>query len=444
MGFGILTYLHSYIPLILYFGTILVSIVSVFGKPKVGLLYQICLIPFTYSLIKAHQYPFGNQILDILWLSIFIGIFTGPYVKDKANSEMPVNMLMGIYFIALLNGFLFSGIHSHVDHLARIKQWKNFIIMPLLYYLTYYSIKDIKLSKQIIYIILAIMLVVEWKFYNSFSWLLSREHFSEATRGGQFGYLGSNEFAAFILNYVAFGIGILLFCSINFKLRMMLLATIGFGAFCILYSFSRGAYVGLVIILLFYTIFSKKMKIVVVLLLIAAGLGTQLLPQPVVERITMTQTSEGEIESSAGGRLMLWTHVMDNVFPRNPVIGVGYGIFKYVPDKNGQTYGDPHSTYMETLAEQGIIGVLILLFLYYSAYKSGWLLYKLSLQNDDDKFIRGAGLGFCACVLASMTTNCFGDRWTHYQVMTYFWIIWAVVDKLYVFKLTSKESRNIQ
>jgi len=431
MGLGILTYLHSYIPLALYLGSFLVALFSAFWKPKAGLFYLICLIPFTFSLVKAQQYPFGNQLLDIIWFSIFIGAIKCYNSEDKPNSLTPVIMLMCIYFIALLNGFFYSDVNAHVDHLARIKQWKNFIIMPILYYLTYYSVRDIKTSKQVIFVMLVILLIVEWKFYKSCGWLASREHFSYQMRGGQFGYLGQNEFAAFILNYVALGSGILLFSSINIKLRIMLFATLGFGIFCLLYSFSRGAYVGIVITLLFFSLFSKKIRIGIALLIIVGICGTQFLPQSVVERITMTQTSEGEIESSAGGRLMLWTHVIDNVFSRNPIIGVGYGIFKYVPDKTGQTYGDPHSNYMETLAEQGIIGVFILLFLYYSAWKSGWLLYKLSIKKDD-KFIRGAGLGFCGCVLASMTTNLFGDRWTHYQVMTYFWILWAIVDRMYV------------
>jgi len=441
MGLGILKYLHSYIPLALYLGSILAALFSASGKPKVGIFSLICLIPFTFSLIKAQQYPFGNQLLDIIWFSIFVGMLKYRNPEDRAKSLTPIIMLIGIYCIALLNGFFYSDINSYVDHLARVKQWKNFIMMPILYYLTYYSVKDIKTSKQAIYVILIILFIVEWKFYKSCGWLASKEHFSYQVRGGQFGYLGPNEFAAFILNYVALGSGILLFSSINIKLKAMLFATVGFGIFCLLYSFSRGAYFGLVIILLFFSLFSKKIRIGIVLLIIVSIFGTQLLPQSVIERITMTRTSEGEIESSARGRLMLWTHVMDNVFPRNPVIGVGYGIFQYVPDKTGQTYGDPHSNYMETLAEQGIIGVFILLFLCYSAWKSGWLLYKLSIKKDD-KFINGVGLGFCGCVLASMTTNLFGDRWTHYQVMTYFWMLWAIVDRMYVLELESNGLHN--
>ena len=442
MGLGLVTYLHYYIPLFLYLGSIIVAFISAFRSPKIGILYIICTIPFTYSLIKAQQYPLGNQLLDIIFFSIFLGILQLDKIVQKSKSFTPIILLISIYFIALLNGFLAIDINTHIEHMDRIRQWKNFMMMPILYFFTFYCIREEKVSRQIIFLTLLVLLIVEWKFFNSSRWLIARDHFSYQVRGGQFGYLGANEFAAFILNYLAFGIGVLFFSSISFKFKSFLILTVCFGVFCILYSYSRGAYLGLVIVILFFSIFDKKIRIGIILIAIVGILGTQLLPQSITERITMTQTEEGEIENSAGGRLYLWTHVLNNIFPKRPIIGVGYGMFRYVPAKNAEAFGDPHNNYMETLAEQGIVGVIILLFLYYSAWRSGWLLYKFSFKAND-RTIRGIGMGFCGCTIASMTTNIFGDRWTHYQIMTYFWMLWAIVDRIYLIRTTNHKEISL-
>ena len=436
MGLGIANLIHSYIPFFIYIITLIMAILAL-NKPILGLGWQISLIPFTFSLIKAQEYPFGNQILDIIYLATILGIFKehgGFFLKEKGIGSNTVRLLIFSYFFALFNSFIIPDVANQfqIDHIAIIKQWKNFIVMPILYFISYHIVLNEDQAKKIFYLILIITFIVAVKFYNTNSWLASREHFSYSVRSGQFGYLGANEFAAFLVNYLAIGLGLFLFYK-KPKIKLFLIIFICIGIFDILFSFSRGAYLALAMIFIFFFIIQKKLikyLSLFIFIIIISGSLINFLPPAVVERITMTETENGQLEHSAAGRLMLWTHILKNVWPINPIIGVGYGIFPFIPnpDDSNRTYLDPHSEYMETLGEQGIIGLIILLLIYFKSFKSGWKLYQKSLL--DHEFLASIGIGFCGCVISSFITNLFGDRWTHYQVMTYFWILWGIIDRM--------------
>jgi O-antigen ligase len=78
---------------------------------------------------------------------------------------------------------------------------------------------------------------------------------------------------------------------------------------------------------------------------------------------------------------------------------------------------------VKILAEQGTIGMFIFLLMFLLALRSGWRLYR----DTEDPFLKGLGLGFFTCVIATMTTNVFGDRWTYVQLGAYYWVFLALV-----------------
>jgi putative inorganic carbon (hco3(-)) transporter len=79
--------------------------------------------------------------------------------------------------------------------------------------------------------------------------------------------------------------------------------------------------------------------------------------------------------------------------------------------------------FLKILVEQGVIGMFIFLSMFLIALKCGWRLYR----DTEDPFFKGLGLGFIACVIATMTTNVFGDRWTYVQLGAYYWVFLALV-----------------
>jgi O-antigen ligase len=136
----------------------------------------------------------------------------------------------------------------------------------------------------------------------------------------------------------------------------------------------------------------------------------------------MTKTESGELEGSAAVRLDLWNHAMD-LFRKSPIFGIGLGGFKFTVPEGFFT--DTHSLYLKTLSEQGIIGLIFLLIIFFIALKSGQRLFKMALTP----FHKGLGFGFLGCTVAFIITNMFGDRWSYFVLGDYFWILWGLVDR---------------
>jgi O-antigen ligase len=80
------------------------------------------------------------------------------------------------------------------------------------------------------------------------------------------------------------------------------------------------------------------------------------------------------------------------------------------------------------LAEQGIIGFGLFLLVLFLAFRSGWRLWKTGKEG----FEKGLGLGLMGCILALATTNFFGDRWSYFEMGSYFWAFWGLVDRVFL------------
>ncbi len=118
----------------------------------------------------------------------------------------------------------------------------------------------------------------------------------------------------------------------------------------------------------------------------------------------------------------------------NPIISTGYQTFRFtIPEDMRRTFQetigkaitDTHSLYFNILAEMGIAGLGVILYLFYVAARSGWRLFRLA----DDGFLKGLGLGFFLCVIACFLTNVFGDRWSTFQNQGFYWIFWALTER---------------
>jgi len=128
-------------------------------------------------------------------------------------------------------------------------------------------------------------------------------------------------------------------------------------------------------------------------------------------------------ESSVAVRLDLWNHAV-RLFERNPIFGTGFGGFELSLPKNAE-FKDTHNLYLKILSEQGVIGLSLLLLVFFMALRSGQKLYR----KAQTPFQKGLGFGFLGCTVAFIVTNMFGDRWSYFVLGDYFWIVWGLVDR---------------
>jgi O-antigen ligase len=243
-----------------------------------------------------------------------------------------------------------------------------------------------------------------------------------------FSYLGPNELGAFFVQYGIIVITLLLFARRLIE-KIILGVLSAFNFYCVMYSFSRAAYLAFPICLAFILFFRNKRLLLIFIVLLSVA--PRLLPVSVMERIEMTMLSDEEkaeaeeegredakLDSSAQGRFGLWENAL-KMFQESPILGAG---FRAYGDLQGV---DTHNNFAKILAESGIIGILFYVVLYILAFRSGWQLYRRS----QDRLFKGLGLGFAGCVIANIIVNTTHDNWTYINLMGFYWIFWGLVVK---------------
>jgi O-antigen ligase len=159
--------------------------------------------------------------------------------------------------------------------------------------------------------------------------------------------------------------------------------------------------------------------LVAVLMIVWQGV----LPESVVERITMTEGEDGELEASAAGRVDVWEHAR-TLFVQSPVFGIGLNGF--MTARAGETLTDPHNYYLKVAAEQGVVGLLLLLGMLLAFLHSAW-----RLQRDArSPFAAGLGYGGMGCIAAVMVTNAFGDRFSQLALGSTFFLLQGAIERM--------------
>ncbi len=425
MGFG----LSGYIPFVAYCVIVASLFLTLVSTPRVGIYMITLLLPMQNLLMKLIVYPLGKDLLDILFVCTALAFYIHrkkiPTLR-KSRTNLVIFLLIPLTYTSLWVGSLKLGFAMPISFDSpQLIQWKNFIMMPILYFMALKTVEDKKEIVLLTLIMAFTILILDVHYYNNTKWL-SHEHFSwsKRTAGTTFDMLGPNEIAAFYTVTAMFLLGLGL-CEKVFYRKVLFLGTACFNFYPILYLYSRGAYAAAVAGLLFFGLVKKRLILVI---LIAVFFSWQtVLPQSVVERISMTD-SGGEIDTSSLSRIELWGEAIREI-KVNPVTGIGFGGTSALGFKtsDGRSRKDVHNGYVEILLEQGIIGILILLGILFYALRDGWLLFRRS----DDDFLRGLGLGLMGMTIATVVGNFFGDRWTYLSIMGYFWIIYAMVVRVY-------------
>jgi len=425
MGFG----LTAYIPFVAYCIIIGTIFLTLFHNPRIGVYMITLLIPMQNLLIKLIIYPHGKDMMDFLFVSVAIGLFI--HRKDmlplkKYNANFVIFLLIPATYTSLWVGSFRLGFDLPISlDSAQVIQWKNFIMMPILYFMV---LKTVNTKKEMLFLLLIMaftLIILDLRFYNDVKWV-SHEHFSWDKRadGTTFGLLGPNEIAAFYAVTAMFFIGLGLCEKILYR-KALYLGAACFNFYTIMFLYSRGAYAGVLAGILFLGLI--KSRLLLILLVVFFVSWHTILPHGVVERVEMTD-SGGKLDGSSFDRIELWLQAAKEI-KVNPITGVGVGGTHALGFKtsDGKSRNDVHNGYIEVLLEQGLLGVSILIGMLYYAFKTGWVLFR---KSKDDLF-KGLGLGLMGMVVVTMVVNMFGDRWTYFSTMGYFWIIYAMVVKLY-------------
>jgi probable O-glycosylation ligase (exosortase A-associated) len=154
----------------------------------------------------------------------------------------------------------------------------------------------------------------------------------------------------------------------------------------IFFTYSRGALIGLVAILIVMLLQSKRRLLLIPV--IVTGVAIAILFAPAKWRERMDPTKEDAVDASARSRLNAWQFAW-NLAADHPISGGGFSTYTpelfavYAPVLVGkETYG-PHSIYFQVLAEHGFIGLGLYLSLILSCFIRAYTLSRAASQRGD-------------------------------------------------------------
>jgi O-antigen ligase len=204
--------------------------------------------------------------------------------------------------------------------------------------------------------------------------------------------------------------------------RWALAVTAGVLAVSVLLTFSRGAFVGLMVLAAYFLFTERRFKVLLLGLLLLPG-ALMLLPQAVVERAT-TGMQTRNVEAISAGRVdNIWRPLAPEIL-KSPVVGHGLGSMLWAePVRNGSVLkvGHPHNAYLALLLDLGILGAVLVVWFFW--HMRG-LFLKLRRQESDplwQSFFRGG----TACILLLLVQGVTDDRFTPTFAQTYLWLAYG-------------------
>jgi len=418
---GILSAFKNIGPGIIYAVTFFLILRALMGKTEWLLMSLIVLLPLRNVIEKLHVLPLGKDFLDILFFILILGTLVRKVQSKSAIiSRSPIStvalIMISYMFVSLFIGSSYLGNDVIFDISdTRVQAWKNFCLMPILFLITLNTVNDKKWVWRTVLIMCVTMAVMDTYLVRQISWFSNIE--SRVKIHGTFVYLGPNEVSAFYNQYTILLLGLFFSMKKSFT-KINLLGLILINLFCVLFLFSRAAYLGLAVGMFF--IFSIKNKKLLIPLLLVIIYWQVALPQKVQERILETTNAYGELDESSEARLIIWQNAID-LFYENPIAGVGFGVFS----KLGFRLGDTHNIYVKILAEQGVVGLFMFLLLLFVLFFRGIKLF----WGGNDNLSKGMGLGFSISIITLMVNNMFGDRWSYLELSSFLWVFAALVER---------------
>jgi putative inorganic carbon (hco3(-)) transporter len=429
------TGLGHYIPLVAYLGFWVMCLVSLFGRPLLGLYYMIPFLP--YRTMRDHflDFPLGANVLTILLIAVIVGgILHG---KRLPKSKLyPIWLFLGIYlYLSMWIGTAMGNAPpplwlSNLNFVT----WKDYMLIPLVFVAAGLVIEDRKAIRTVIILTaFSVLFIDRSSLFESMT--RTWTNFDESKRdSGPLGF-GSNQTAAFLAQFGMF------FWAFTHFVERKKLKLFGYGIVAItilaaMYTFSRGGYAAILFgVLVFGLMKDRKLLVLLGIFLLT---WEAVVPTAVRQRVTMTtSSSSGRLEASAQERVDLWTNA-EEAFLHSPIVGNGYATFQL--EEHVGDLRDTHNWYVKVLVETGIFGLIPVLLMLQQLLATS---YRLSKRASDPLY-RGLGAALFVAICSCLIANCFGDRWTYLEITGLLWILVAAAARATELTLSSPELAPIE
>ncbi|AFY53351.1 putative bicarbonate transporter, IctB family [Rivularia sp. PCC 7116] len=428
-----------------YLHRVLVGLVSSWRQTSILLRWGDAIAVALLSIVYILAPFVSNGLIGLLLIAC-----VGFWLLLTASDEPANTNATGITPIHILV-FFYWGIATVATSLSPVKKaafagWTKLTLYLLLFALCARLLKSSRIRSWLITVFLHVSLIVsvnglrQWFFGAKAlaTWVDPESSLSKTTR--IYSYLGNpNLLAGYILPAVILSF-IAIFAWRSRFTKALALTMFIVNSACLVLTFSRGGWIGLVVSLLVLLVllvywwsidmapFWRTWSLPILLgsLAIVSALAILFVP-PVRDRVLSIFAGRGD--SSNNFRINVWMAAIEMIKDR-PVIGIGPGnsaFNKIYPlyQRPNFTALSAYSVFLEVAVETGLIGFFCFIWLLVVTFNSGLVqLRRLRLQRNVEGLWLVAGIA----VLAGMLGHGLVDTvWYRPQVNTIWWLMVGLV-----------------
>lgn len=411
MNFGLIS-LIAIVCLIAFFVFVILAI----KNPFWGFSLLIFFLPF--ERIPSIDIGFANlRINQLLAAGILIAWFMAIIIQRRKIAPNPLSWpILGFLLVSFIS-IMFAG---NMTRAIQVFIFELFIILVSILAINLVSEKS-KLEAIIKIIFWSGLVVCIFSIYQFFGDLIGLPQALTGLKTGYtsavFGFPRVQAFSMeplFLANFLFIPLGIaiaLYFFKTGPVKKLNIFLFISLLCLILILTVSRGAYIGLVAMVVFFLllipkkVFSIKTIITLAIIIIVAGLSVYIFLSKAdsraydefIKHVTITDMQEGE---SVQGRLQSYSRAID-FWKESPIIGIGVGNYgpkvkNYPSADSVQGWDIVNNEYLEILAERGVLGLiffsLIIIVVFLRSIKAYF--------STKDLYLKAIILGFNAAFFA--------------------------------------------
>lgn len=432
---GSLTFLVPPYTILAVIGLVVLALVVLYS-PEVGMLLSVGLCPFLIF--------FDHPTLVLL---IMVGSTAFSYaIKLLCGKRVLRIQLMDSAIFLLLALFVFGGIVTRGGR-PSLYSALTYAVLMLIYFMVSNMIRSQEGVRRMLRVLLISCSVVAILGLGQYFFSSMETKFVDMSL---FSDLGGRVYSTFenpnmLAEYLALLLPLWLAVSLSSQRtsrRLGALLGLLLGAACLIVTWSRGAWLGTIVALLFFVLLLGHRALSY--LLLCALPGAVLIPM-LPERIVRRFTSIGSgVDSSIRYRRYLWEGV-HHMLGDHWLTGVGVGenafcnVYHEYALPGIETAVHSHNVYLQLLCGLGIVGLVV-----FAVAMLLWLRRALEYYRFGEwRMPRMIVLGGVAGVLALLVMGLFDDIFYNYRIFFLFWTLMGlVVAQLRIGEETSERAYN--
>ena len=205
------------------------------------------------------------------------------------------------------------------------------------------------------------------------------------------------------------------------RLKTVLILTMGVLTLALLLTFSRGAFVGWLMVNALFLVWKFNAR-TLALALLAVGIAALFMPGAVIGRMSMGLVGGGDVNEFSAGRIdEIWLPLLPELFS-SPLWGNGLDAVMWAKALWAEMMlpvTHPHSAYIQAIYDMGIIGLGLLLAYYWHVYR---MARDLGSNANLSPTMRGFYQGAVAGLLCFIITGFAGSSLRPVSEFAFLWI----------------------